>query len=804
VTKLLKGLLNGPIKGALKRVDFVKLLERIGLLEPGRTFNERNPLGPAFADQDQIARLAVDLAERAAEAKGDRAPMRRELQAHVDLISCRYDWELHRMSKAAFYNIITHLFVTQDMESLYVSRDRRELRHADRLSKARDDGVGIVYLVNHTSHFDEFIFDVFLDSWGFQLPLFAAGQNMMATPSLTRLFMLGSYVIVRKGASRSYLSALFHYCQALAEMGKPQGIFLEAWSGGARTRDGSLRYPRRLVTIQGALASRGDVVIQPVVVSYSRVPEDLDLAEGRSLLSWTSGMRLTGALKSPFSPLEGLARGMKGLFGRTYVGFGEGRLLSELKEEWSRDAQGLELDEYTALYAIKEIARDKKIMASQLAALGLGLAARRGTLDLTGCAEESLEVIRDYHSRVFDTEPDLEDFVRENPIGAVVEDGLGSLRLRNVVGSRPWFRKRLPRVLSPHGLSYYATHSDRRLYSPAGKENMVVCGAGPWGFAMVTFVGRRTIGDRKFHNSSLSLFDADDQLVQEIQDTRSRPEFEDIRLPKNVFPTSDAVEAFRKANDVIIAASPARAGALLQTVLNSAPELKSLILAVRGFDPLTHRLAVQMAWEAAAAAGRPEVNILALSGPFDPKDLVNDKGGIWILAGPKRGDKHPESPLFRFGRFKVRESHDPLGVEIAAALSDAYSLYGAYLKAHRELKGPEELAAFVLEVSSEAKILAMALGAEPDTFNADSPAWLAEFVYSALSAVRLPTVKLAAQKGGEALRELAGDGKDGDGERWPDRGLLGYQAIHSAHLIAKHISLKTPHLERADRIFWGN
>ncbi|MDR1038661.1 MAG: 1-acyl-sn-glycerol-3-phosphate acyltransferase [Deltaproteobacteria bacterium] len=802
MTVSLKALFNKPVKAALRRVNFVKLLERISLQEPGKSYGARDALGPAFADQDQIARLAVDLAERAAEAKGDRAPSRHELQGHVELISCRYDWELHRTSKAAFFNVITHLFDTASLESLYVSKDLRELRHMDKLKKARDDGVGILYLVNHTSHFDEFIFDVFLDSWGLQLPLFAAGQNMMATPSLTRLFMLGSYVIVRKGASRSYLSALFHYCQALAEMGKPQGIFLEAWSGGARTRDGSLRYPRRLVTIQGALAARGDVLVQPVVVSYSRVPEDLDLSEGKSLWSWINGARLaSGLARNPFSPLEGLASGLKGLFGRTFVGFGEGRHLSELKEEWSRDAQGLELDEFTALYAIKEIARDKKIMASQLAALGLGLAARRGSLDVVGCAEESLEVIRDYHGRVFDAEPDLEDFVRAKPMAEVVEDGTRSLRLRRIVGAKPWFRRRLPRIISTHGLSYYATHSDRRLYSPAGKENMVVCGAGPWGFAMVTLVGRRTIGDRKFHNSSLSLFDGDDQLVQDIADTRSRPEFPDARLPKNVFPTSDAVEAFRKANDVIIAAPPSRAGQLLSTVLGSAPELRSLILSVRGFDPLTHRLAVQMAWEAAAAAGRPDVNILALSGPFEPQDLITDKGGLWILAGPRRGDKHPESPLFRFGRFKVRESHDPLGVEIAASLADAYSLYGAYLKAHRELTRPEELATFVVEVSAEAKLLAMALGGQADTFDADSPAWLAEFVFGALSANRLATVKAAAQKGGEALKELV---EEGATERWPDRGLLGYQAIHSAHLIAKHISLKTPHLERADKIFWGS
>ncbi|MDR3154774.1 MAG: 1-acyl-sn-glycerol-3-phosphate acyltransferase [Deltaproteobacteria bacterium] len=795
---LLQSLLNRPLKAAFRRMDFIRLIGRAAREEPGKSYVERDVLGPAFPDQDQIARLAVDLAERASGARGGS---RRELQGHVEAISCRYDWEIHKLGKAAGLNIVTHLFESASPDSLYVSADKRELRHLDKLRKAKDEGVGVVYLVNHTSHFDEFIFNVFLDFWGLQLPLFAAGQNMMATPSLTRLFMVGSYVIVRKGASRSYLSALFHYCQALAEMGKPQGIFLEAWSGGARTRDGSLRYPRRLVTIQGALASRGDVVIQPVVVSYSRVPEDLDLSEGRTTLSWLNGSRiLSGIARRPLSPLSGIALGTRGLFGRTFVGFGEGKLLSELKEEWSKSSpRDLELDEYAALYAIKEIARDKKIMASQLAALGLGLAARRGSLDIAGAAEESLEVIRDYHQRVFGSEPDIEDFARERPMAEVVEDGLASLRLRKVIGPSPWLRRRLPRILSPHGLSYYATHSDRRLYSPAGKENMVVCGAGPWGFAMVTLVGRRTILDRKFHNSSLSLYDGDEQLIQEIADSRSRPEFPDTRLPKNVFPTSDAVEAFRKANDVIIAAPPSKAGAILATVLGSAPELRSLILAVRGFDPLTHRLAMQMAWEAAAAAGRPGVNILALSGPFAPQDLVEEKGGLWILAGPKRGERHPESALFRFGRFQVRESHDPLGVEIAASLADAYSLYGAYLKAHRELSGPEELARFVLEISAEAKLLAMALGAKPGTFEADSPAWLGEFIYSALSATRRQTVRLAAHKGGEALKELL----EGASERWPDRGLLGYQAIHSAHLIAKHISLKTPHLERADRIFWG-
>ncbi|MDR2455203.1 MAG: 1-acyl-sn-glycerol-3-phosphate acyltransferase, partial [Deltaproteobacteria bacterium] len=242
MSKLLS-LMDSPLLTIAKRVDFVKIAERLGSLEPGKSFAEKRLTGPSFDDQKAIARLAVDLTERAFLEQG--TPVNRhEIVSHVDLIRCRYDYELHLKAKAACRNIIGHIFESRDEDHLMTSEDLRELRHLEPLRKAQEEGRGVIYLINHTSHFDEFIFDVFLEQNALSMPLFAAGQNMMATASLASLFMLGSYVIIRKGASRAYLSSLFHYCQALAEMGKPQGIFLEAWSGGARTRDGSLRYPR--------------------------------------------------------------------------------------------------------------------------------------------------------------------------------------------------------------------------------------------------------------------------------------------------------------------------------------------------------------------------------------------------------------------------------------------------------------------------------------------------------------------------------------------------------------------------------
>ncbi|MDR0621508.1 MAG: 1-acyl-sn-glycerol-3-phosphate acyltransferase [Deltaproteobacteria bacterium] len=795
-----KSLSELPLRTIFKRLDFVKGVERLSRAAPGNMYLDPANLIPAFDDQDRIASLAVDLTRRAFQEKSD--PVNEvEIKSHVDLISCRYDYRLHQQSAAACLNLVNHVFVSRDPNQILTSADLRELKHFPALKKAQEDGTGIIYLINHSSHFDEFVFDTFLTQNGMSLPLFAAGQNMMATPSLTKIFMCGSYVIVRKGASRSYLSSLFHYCQALSEMGKPQGIFLEAWSGGARTRDGSLRYPRRLVTIQGALAARVDVLVQPVVISYSLVPEDKDLSEGRGLASWISGNHILGELlKKPWRPMGALSNGLKALFGRAYVGFGRGRLLSDIRAEWEETPKELALDEFTTLYAIKDIARDKKIMATHLAALALEGCRGKGRAALEDSAEKAVETLTAYHQRNFELDPDFEDFIKEQGLPAALNDGLASLAKRSIVSDRSPKWKKIPKVKAKHALLYYATHSDRRLYSPSAKENLVVCGAGRWGFSLVSFIGKRTLNDKKFHNSSLSLYDPSEEAIQRLAYDRILEDYPDIRLPKNVFPTYDYLEAFRKATDVIVATPPEAAGDLLKTILSTSTVLRTLILASRGFDRHSHRLTIQMAWEAAVAAGKPKLNIMVLSGPFEPLDVLTDKGGLFILAGHQRNVRVPEASLFRHGAFKVQTMDDPVGVQTAAAMIGAYSLYGAYLRQRKELRAPNELSDFVRQVSFEAKTLAMALGGQPSTFEADSPAWISGLINASLTNPSLRSVQVLNTKGVEAFRDYLSERPLS--ELWPDRGAEGYQAIHSAYLIAKNLSLTLPHLEKANGIFW--
>ncbi|MEW6266154.1 MAG: 1-acyl-sn-glycerol-3-phosphate acyltransferase [Thermodesulfobacteriota bacterium] len=791
-----------PVKAAINRIDFVKILEALARLEPGQEM-ERT-IGPplsAFPDQEEIIQKTVELTGAELAAKGERVSVK-EIEDYARGISCRYDHELHVMARRAVFNGFCRLFEHHDLNHIFLSADKRELRHLEKLRQARRDGLGVVYLVNHSSHFDEFIVDVVLSQLGVHLPLFAAGSNMMVTPSVERVLMLGSYVIIRRGATKTYLATLFNYCRALGEMGKQQGIFLEAWSGGARTRDGGLRYPRRLVTLQGALATRRDILVQPVVLSYSAVPEDLGLSEGAGGLSWINGLPLwRNLLRRPHKPIRALGLACQGLFGRAYVGLCQPRLLSELDEMRAQASNGLARDEFAALYSMKEIARDKKIMASQLTARGL-IRARRENEELVAATRAELEEVFEYHRRTFGHDPDLEDFITQHSLEEVVSDGLRSLRRRKVIG-RPPVRSALPRVLAENGLQYYATHGDRRLYSPSAKENIVLVSAGAWGFSLACLIGQRTLEEKTYHNSSLMLFDARDDLIAAIVDQRTHPvHFPKIRLPKNVFPASDATAAFRKATEVLITSPVEFFETDLRRVLGCAANPVTIVIVTRGFEQTGHRLPIEIARRVVQEIGRGDVTLTVLSGPITPQRLVDNDGGTMVLAGAPATTRNLAG-LFRGPDFDVFPCDDPVGVQVAAVMTEVYSLLGTYLIRTKDMSGRGRVAAFFRETSEEAIQLALALGGKKETFLPDNPAWSAEYVDAGMGGPGANFGRRAAKslaKAKQAVLDSSGDSSTELSEE--GQLLIGYTGIRSAYLRAKELDLKVPRLRQAYRLFW--
>ncbi|MCA1989216.1 MAG: hypothetical protein LDL07_08735, partial [Desulfarculus sp.] len=346
-------------------VDFVSLAKRLAQTPAGKPWLEffDTPGVLIAPNQDAYWQKALELTLEEYERQGEPVE-RSQVEAHLEQISCRYDRDIHYWCAAAILATMTHVFDHHDVRAPFVSADRRELEHLDLLKRYRQDGLGVVYLSNHSSHVDEFIGEAFFSVNGLGLPLYAAGSNMMALEGLAKMFYIASYVVQRRGASKLYLSTLYNYCRAMSITGGQQTIFLEAWHGGARTRDGSLRYPRRLVTLRGAIDVPDEVVVAPLAISYAVVPEDLSLAARGGGMCWFNGLGLWRALAlSMIHPKTGLWRAAKGLYGRAYCTLCQPRTLGELKHMHARDIGGLSLDEFVALTAIRDIAKAKKVMA---------------------------------------------------------------------------------------------------------------------------------------------------------------------------------------------------------------------------------------------------------------------------------------------------------------------------------------------------------------------------------------------------------------------------------------------------------
>ncbi len=808
----IKRAFNKSLIKAVNRIDFIRIMEKIAQSERGAYwYSQFKDQEPHWNDQEEVAELAVDLTLAQLRREGFKSK-RDDIKALVDSIKVAYDHHIHIYGEAGVSIILSTLFSHQDHTRPFISPDGREIAHVQKIKDYQDKGLGVLYLVNHSSHLDEFLVDCMVGYAGLKLPIFAAGANMMAIGSLAKLLRAGSYVVQRKGASRPGLASLFNYCRAISDSGHQQGIFLEAWHGGARSRDGGLRYPRRLVTLRGALAGENDVVIQPVALSYSIVPEDLSLAARLGPRCWIRGAGAARTLGlALLHPRSFIGRTFEDIYGRAYLDMPEPVLLSELKKAHAEARSDLDLDEYVGLTAIREIARHKKILSSQLTARGLWRLGRLGEKDLISATERELERLTEYHRNTFGQGPNLEDFIRHHSITDVVRDGLATLRKRAVIGP---FSKRLfaaprpdkiapPPVLSRRGLAFYATHGDRRIYSPTADKNLVVVGGGDWGFALTHLIGRRILEEKSYLNASLTLFDSNPETAREMNEMRTpKGRYEEILLPRNAFVTSDPPSAFRQASEVILASPPEEMAEQIKTILNRSEQALRLVVASCGFEPTTHRLPCQVALDLAAEAGRSDIEVYALVGPVSEDDLVELKPATGVIAGPEKGLKVVAN-LFDWPPVGVETSTDPLGVQAASGLARIYSLWGNVLTRSGQMKGAATLGRYMAHSAGEATQLGLALGGRAETFSASSLAWTATFLAEGLSG---PAYRFAHKLGGAVKKNESPIKAAAKLHRQMEAagyGIPAYRDLKSALFLARKHNLDLPILFQAGETIWG-
>ncbi|MCB2187447.1 MAG: 1-acyl-sn-glycerol-3-phosphate acyltransferase [Deltaproteobacteria bacterium] len=789
------------------RIDFIKLLHRIADSESGQPWAERfADMPPSWPEelQERIIQTARELTLTQLAAEGEPGNPA-QVAKFVDQIRCRYELEILRTAAVAVMTVYNGLFDSPDPVRPFTSPDGRDTAHLELLRQYQAQGLGVVYLVNHSSHMDEFLTDGVLLNNDLPLPLFAAGDNMMAVGSLAKVLINGSYVVQRRGASRQALASLYNYCRAISECGGTQGIFLEAWHGGARSRDGSLRYPRRLVTLRGALDVSGDVVVQPVAVSYSVVPEDLPLADRKGARAWVRGIGFWKSLATALiHPRSWVWRRVQNLYGRAFVSFPRPWLLSELKEAHTQDKGGRSLDEFVALTAIRDIAGAKKVMASQLVARGLVRARRleSGKVDLAALVDDETKRLREYHRATFGHDPDLEDFLHQHTLTEVVADGLATLKRRGVLYRFKKDLHRLPEVKNQAGLAFYATHGDRRIYSPTADQNIVVVGGGDWGFAFACAVGNRILEEKRYLNASLTLYDSRPEVATELNLHRNHPgRFEDHLLPKNVFVTSDSTAAFRKASEVILAVGPDDVAKFLVEILATCEQKVKLVVATRGFDAKSHKLPISLARDLAARHGRQDVELFSLVGAVKDVDLVEGNPTIGILAGD--GPSLTQlADLFKWPPLEVVTQKDPVGVMAADTLARVYALWGQFLFGRQDIQTPAQTGWYMARAGAEVQRLGLALGARPETFTLAGPAWAVTFASAGLGGVSRDfgrRLGSQAKKGKDAAAGAAKLHQQMEANRMRPQP---YLDLKTAHTAAQALGLDLPILNEAYKTLW--
>lgn len=791
---------------AIGNIDLASRLRRLVESKEGDLWRERyTPYSPPLVpDQDLLLAKAKELALQQLEAQGHGFSLS-EVDASLEDISCRFSSELHYTTSLAAHVIMGQVFQHQMDDNLFCSLDKREQKHAELLREYQKQGLGVVYLCNHSSHLDEFIVDEVLDNLKLGMPLFAAGSNLMVLKNLTEVLKLGSFTVQRRASGRVYLACMFSYCQAIAETGHQQGIFLEAWHGGARSRDGSLRYPRRLITLRGALAVESrDLVVQPIAISYSMVPEDLYLADKGGGMGWLRGMGFWRTFfRLIINPKWGFWRASKGLYGRAYCTLTRPRLLSELKEMHNESVGGMTLDEFVALTAMKDIAAAKKVMSSQLVARALLRARKNENLTLNAAFGQEKKQLIEYHQATFGTDPDLEDFILNNDEAKVLEDGRKTLKRRKVLKFGK-DQKGLPRVNSERALSFYATHGDRRLYSPTARENVVVSGAGDLSYAWAYLIGNRTLEEKRYLNASFTLYDSRSEAAAEMGRERSLTGlYQDFRLPKNVFVTDDPTSAFKKANLVILAPPIDQLKTQIEACLLDVEMPVRLVLITNGFEPGSNKLSFQIALDAIKGAQTP-VSLYALAGPVLESDLLQGTPGKVVLAGPLGGLREV-GHLFRWPPLQVVVGEDPMGLHLATVLSEVYGIWSAYASLDKEstLTNP---GSYATEASLEAVQWAGLFGAEKDTFNSTSAIWLTSLSAASLSkrAKELASTMLKQQGKHKENISLLFSSKLKPGQEEPEFNLKLKQSFISLKYHADLQQLDVPVFYQAYTTFMGS
>ena len=278
-------------------VDHIELLNNTIQLEQRRIKNQRWQVDPpneaAFWNRIKKTVQEIDLLPDVSEA---REPLLKEVEekivrAYAEEICGRFKPGMFRFARVfsnAFFSLLFNRFRTGYWwfwgNARWLNDKIRVIGPVDKIRELNSRGT-LVMLPSHSSNLDSLFLGYTLDRMvGLTSPHYGAGLNLFNS-ELAAFFMhrLGAYRVDRRKKNKYYLDTLKSVSRVSIRWGVPNLFF----PGGTRSRSGELEQELKLgllgttVEAQRKLFEQGAeerVFIVPIVVSYSRVLEDVDLA----------------------------------------------------------------------------------------------------------------------------------------------------------------------------------------------------------------------------------------------------------------------------------------------------------------------------------------------------------------------------------------------------------------------------------------------------------------------------------------------------------------------------------------------
>lgn len=325
--------------------------------------------------------------------------------------------------------------------------------------------------------------------------------------------------------------------------------------------------------------------------------------------------------------------------------------------------------------------------------------------------------------------------------------------------------------------------------SPVRVARTCVFGAGQFGFALA-----KLLSD-KHSQMPIRMYDPVESYVRSIQETRTHPVFfQGVTLGQNVEAFSDYKVAMEDA-DLIILAVPGQF--TRNCVRDLAPVIKKeviLLNVAKALEPDTKKPLSEVVVEEMKACKHP-YHFAALAGGM----IADEVARQWPIAANVacediRVANHLQE-VFSMPTFKVNPMTDVLGIELAGALKNVVAIGAGFFDGLKYEASSK--AAFVSEAAREVRELAIVLGAERESFDVGTHAWLGDLLTTCFGQSRNRLFGELIGSGKtveEALAELESQRKRAEG----------YLTARGFQQIAAEHGLHTPALDAIKAVLFDS